>query len=157
MIIVGLVVVFMTIVTWWPFVCHGNDFFSDDDEGSVTDFCQLRSSNFYSTEFGLINFFEKVNVTKRKKFWKAPFVEGSILSVLSFISNRKVSRRLGLKLLYIRFEWESLGCTVCTNKCVYEKIWRTRLFLGVQDSSIGDIVSQSLSHSVTQSSFDFRA
>ena len=41
----------------------------------------------------------------------------------------QTERFRGLKLLYIRFEWESLGCTQCTHKCVYEKIWRTRVFL----------------------------
>ena len=63
---IRIILVFMTIVTWWPFVSHGNDFFSDDDEGSVTDFCQVRSPNFCSTKFGLINFL--INVTKGISF-----------------------------------------------------------------------------------------
>ena len=54
-------------------------------------------------------------------FWKDLFS--------AFYLSYQTERFRGLKLLYIRFEWESLGCTQCTHKCVYEKIWRTRVFL----------------------------
>ena len=66
-------------------------------------------------------------MSQKEEVLKGPFWNDLFSA---FYLSYQTERFRGLKLLYIRFVWESLGCTQlqCTHKCVYEKIWRTRLF-----------------------------